>query len=302
MLINPSQAHQARLLVAITFHYRKQRLQYLFQVIKSLSCFPIAALDIVVATNTIQAEEIESIKRMCGPLVGFAMESSTCFKSIEVRSFPGLINPLHLPWAHKHLILDQFLNAGGEYTHYLYLEGDIEFSFTNFLYFLKYRPPLRRLGLLPSFLRVEYGFADDQLYCTDQVGIVRTDNRPVVKLDGLWFVNVDNPYNAMFMLDDELAREYVTSRSFGMETSSDVHRWDVRERAAMGLCFENVPNGFFSRYVIPINPIDRTVPSFSYLYHTPNNYANDPDGPFGKILMTRLFLPGGRSAVAAQTL
>lgn len=302
MLTDYSQAHQARLLVAITFHYSKKRLPELFQVVKTLSGFSTAALDIIVATNTTDAEEIDSIRRMCGPLVSFATESSTCFKSLEVRSFAGLAHPFLLPWAHKKIIIDEFIDGRGGYTHYVYLEDDIEFSFTNLCYFLKYRPALRRWGLLPSFQRVEYNFSNDQLYSTDQVGITRTDNRRIVRLDGFWFMNMENPYSGMFILDQELAREYVATRSFDPAASNEVKRWGIRERAAMGLCFETPPNGFSSRFVVPANPIDLTVPGFAFLYHTPNNYANDPDDPLGKMLMTRLFSHGELPTVVVKTL
>lgn len=298
MLTDYSRAHQARLLVAITFHYNKQRLKYLFQIVKTLSGFPTAAMDILVLTNATATDEIDSIRRMCGPLVSFAAECSTCFKSLEVRSAPALAHPHNLPWVQKQIIVDQFVDSRSGYTHYVCLEDDIEFSFANFCYFLKYRQIFYRVGLLPSFLRVEYNFSDDQLYCTDQINVVRMDNRRIVKMDGFWFANMDNPYTGMFILDHDLAREYVASRSFDIETSTEVYRWGVRERAAMGLCFELVPNGFFSRYVVPINPIELSVPGFAYIYHTSNNYANDPDEPFGKLLMTRLFLHGGGVGVS----
>ena len=239
---------------------------------------------------------------MCLPLVSFAAESSAFCKNLEVRSAPGLAHPYHLPWAHKQVITEEFLNGREVYTHYMYLEHDIEISFANFCYFLTYRPALRRFGLLPSFLRVEYNFSDDQLYSTDQVTVTRTDNRRIVRIDRFWFMNVENPYTAMFILDRDLAREYVASRSFDMDASSEVVQWGVRERAAMALCFESVPNGFYSRYVIPANPIDLTVPSLAYVYHTANNYANDPESGFGKMLMTRLFSHGELSTVSVKTL
>ena len=302
MLIDYRQAHEARLLVAITFHYGKQRLPALFQVVKTLSGFPVAALDIVVATNTTVAEEIESIRRMCAPLLGFASKSPGCFKSLEVRCFAGLAHPYLLPWAHKHLIVGQFLKGGGGHTHYVCLEDDIEFSFPNFCYFLTYRPALQRSGLLPSFLRVEYNFADDQLYCTDQLELTRIDNRRIVKLDRFWFMNMERPYTGMFILDHALAREYVASRSFDVEASGEVVRWGIRERAAMGLTFENVPAGFSSRYVVPANPIGLSVPGFAYIYHTANNYTNNPDEPLGKMLITRLFSHGELPIVAVKAL
>ena len=288
MALDYREAHHARVFVAITFHYAKHRLRELFQVIKALSGFMTAGLDVIVATNTSDENEIASIQRLCGPLLEFASHSSDCQKSLEIHSFPNLTDPLLLPWAHKPLIVQRFLREP-DYTHYIYLEDDIQFSFANLCYFLKYRQSLRRVGLLPSFVRVEYNFSDDELYSSDQTGFIPIDNRAAVRRDGLLFMNIGNPYNAAFVLDRELAEEYAATRSFRLETSETVHQWGPRERAARGLCFENVPAGFNSRFVVPVSPFDLMVPAYAYLYHTANNYANDPGSGFGKILLRRLF-------------
>ncbi len=165
-----------------------------------------AGLDVIVATNTSDENEIASIQRLCGPLLEFASHSSDCQKSLEIHSFPNLTDPLLLPWAHKPLIVQRFLREP-DYTHYIYLEDDIQFSFANLCYFLKYRQSLRRVGLLPSFVRVEYNFSDDELYSSDQTGFIPIDNRAAVRRDGLLFMNIGNPYNAAFVLDRELAEE-----------------------------------------------------------------------------------------------
>jgi capsular polysaccharide biosynthesis protein len=292
MLADYADAHRARLLVTITFHFRKHRLRLLFQVIKTLSGFPTAVLDIVVVTNTAAAEDVAAIKRLCGPVVRFAAQSSASLKTLEVRSFPGLRNPWHLPWMHKQIIAGRFVGTPAEYTHYVNLEDDLEFSFENFCYFLKYRQVLSRWGVLPSFLRIELNYSDDQLYSTDQTESTRLDDRRVVKLDGLWFLCMDNPRAAMFVLDQELAREYIASRSFDLEASKQVSGWPVRERASMALCLENVPEGFLARHVVPADPLRLTMPSFAYIYHLANNYTNNPKSGLGKLPVTKLFSLG----------
>jgi hypothetical protein len=146
---------------------------------------------------------------------------------------------------------------------------------------------------IPSFQRIEYNDADNRLYLVDQIGVTDFSSRNRVNLDGYAFVNLDYPFNAIFILDRELALEYVETPSFDRERSKVVRpEWDVACRAAMGLCFENPPQGFAVCYVSPVDPSTLTIPSWSWVYHLPNNYAKDRLKPFAKTRTDRQFSSG----------
>ena len=68
----------------------------------------------------------------------------------------------------------------------------------------------------------------------------------------------------------------------------------------MGLCHENVPDGFQSRYVVPISKATGKSLNCAWISHLPNNYANDPKSDFGKIRMDSLFLNSGESVSDGQ--
>jgi hypothetical protein len=55
----------------------------------------------------------------------------------------------------------------------------------------------------------------------------------------------------------------------------------------MGLCFDKVPPGFTSRYVVPV--LDGHAPAWCLVHHLPNNYANSTDPRFGKLPINQLF-------------
>ena len=185
-----------------------------------------------------------------------------------------------------------FSTADQSYTHFIYVEDDILLSFDNFCYFVYYRKMLKRQKLIPSFQRIEYNDADNRLYFVDQIGVSDFSSRNRVDVDGYAFVNLDYSYNAMFILDRELALEYVETPSFDRERSKVVRpEWDVACRAAMGLCFENPPPGFALRYVSPVDPSTLTIPSWSWVYHLPNNYAKNRLKPFAKTRTDQLFDP-----------
>ena len=135
----------------------------------------------------------------------------------------------------------------------MYLEDDIRLSFVNFCYFLEYREVLRDTGLLPSFVRVEYCQALNGFVSSDNETPVDVSTRPRIDHGDIVLVNPPLPYTACYILDTTLAREFLRTRSFNRERSRAVTDMFVRERAAMGLCFENV-TGTVS---VPLRGADR---------------------------------------------
>jgi hypothetical protein len=281
-----------RILVAITFHFREARLQYLFQAVRALSEYPVESLDIVIVTDADHQEALRQIGDLCTPLFQPFPARPKSKSSFSIESFPNLPDPWLLPWSHKHLISDTFLSERSSYTHFIYIEDDILVSFDNFCYFVYYRKLLEDKRLIPSFQRIEYNNVDNWLYLVDQIGASDFRSRKRVDLDGFAFVNLDFPYSAMFILDRELALEYVKTPSFDRARSKMVQpKMDVAARAAMGLCYENPPQGFVLRYVSPVNPSTLMTPYWSWVYHTPNNYAQNRLTPFAKTRTDQLFSP-----------
>jgi len=276
----------ARILIAITVHFDVTRLQFLAEVLRSLSDFPVATMNIILVTNTFREEDIVLLKRLCGEVAQG--------KDSSIRSYGGLSHPFDLTWCHKEIIASEFLREpNSQYTHFIYLEDDMRINFSNFCYFMHYRDILRKDGLIPSFLRVEYSANLDGFINTDNLAPTDLSNRPCIDVGDAILVNMLYPYNACYILDVELAAEYVKTRSFDMEDSKEVSAWQVRERAAMGLCFENIPAPFQCRYVVPVLKQSGVAPAYSWISHIANNYADNPNVQFGKIRMDSLFTNGG---------
>jgi len=287
-----------QLLVAVTFHYDDKRLDYLFQSIRGLSDMPVERLHIVVSTNSDDAAALNRIQSLCAPLLDSSPWGGAGNRKLTIESYPRLDDPWLLPWCHKHLITDQFLAAGSSFTHFIHIEDDLLLSFDNLLYFVQFAEALRPYRLIPAFQRVEYNKAENQLRLLDQIGLTNFDARAKSYSDGFAFVNPDYPHQAMFILDRVLALEYVQSRSFDRMRSIEVRpAWGLCERASMGLCFESPPDGYWSRYVIPVNAETLRTPSWSWIYHLPNNYTGNPRAPHGKTPIELQFSTN-RSAVA----
>ena len=277
-----AQAREARILVAITMHFNAARLEYLAEVMRSLGEFPVAAMHVILVTNTVQEQEQALLQRLCDEIFPHGNAS--------IRGFEYLAHPHYLTWRHREIIANEFLRDNeGRYTHFIYLEDDIRLSFVNFEYFVEFREKLRDAGLLPSFLRVEYNRVLNGFVGSDNKTPVDVSRQARIDVDGVVMTNNPFPYNPCYILDIELAAEFARTRSFGRERSRSATDMDVRERAAMGLCYENVPAPFQSRYVVPISKTTGLTLNRAWVSHLPNNYANDPKSDFGKVRMDALF-------------
>src|SRR5580704_10326970 len=275
-------ARAARILGAVTFHFNAARLGYLAEVLRSLAEFTVADMDVIIVTNTFDQEELALLRRLTAEIL--------TGKSASIRSFGDLPNPWDMTWCHKPIIANEFVEGNhGRYTHFIYLEGDIRLSFVNFCYFVDFREILRAFGLLPAFVRVEYSATLVGFTTSDVFWPVYVPVQSHLRLGDTVLVNMPNPYNPFFILDVELAAEYVRSRSIDREGSRALCAWGVRERAAMGLCLENVPPPFQTRYMVPVSRRTAMTPAFARVRHLPDNYANDPRSPLGKVRVEELF-------------
>jgi hypothetical protein len=282
-------AHSARILAAITFHFSDTRLAVLTEVLRSLSEYPVEAMHVVIATNTFNDNELATLRRLC--------DETVTTGSCSVRSYGDLRHPFDLAWSHKAIIAREFVTENnGRYSHFIYLEDDIRLSFENFSYFVEFREKLRDFGLLPAFIRTEYSASLRGLVASDAFWPVYIPVQSYVVVGDWVFVNMPNPYNPCFILDRELAREYVRSRSFDRDGSLTMCNWGVRERAALGLCLENAPEPYQTRYVVPVSVRTGMATEVARISHLPNNYADDPHSPLGKVRMDALFA-GAREAV-----
>jgi len=94
-----------------------------------------------------------------------------------------------------------------------------------------------------------------------------------LRLDGTLFIAAPRPYCALYVLDRELAAEHVAGRSFDRDLSSTMTRWDVRERAAAGLCWENPPRGHRNRYMLPFDETRRSFDAGCWVPHLADTYV-----------------------------
>jgi hypothetical protein len=201
----------------------------------------------------------------------------------------------YLTWGHKAVLRRVFRDPKPSLL--IYLEDDIRFTDESLAYWCRYRKPLAEIGLLPGFVRYEE--RDGVRYVVDQVR--RQVIRREVSLRGVdgepTFTELENPYQGMYVLDRPLADRHVCYSSFRGPLRSSVAsslggHWNIRERAAAGPIFDDVPTGFRSRNVVPIRDGSRapTGPDpMCLLQHMGRTYVDRNDSPFGKLRVENLF-------------
>ena len=269
-------ARSATVAAFVTFHYRVHTMQFLNSVLSNLSEFYVGRMHVTVVTNVDDLVEKERIEKLC--------RNYFPNHSYEIASFPDLHLGSMLTWKHKPLLRAA---VQANYSHFIYLEDDIDLTFGNFLYFLHFADVLREYGLVPSFLRTEFNHEAGEIRSTDAVHSTPINKASLIEVRGQMFASPRFPYCASYVLNRNMADEYLASKSFDYEKSIEMSQWGIPERAAMGVCWENPPKGYSHRYVLPVSP-DLVPMPFCQTAHMPSNYTN-AESIFGRLEVNKLF-------------
>ena len=273
-----------KLLIGVTFHFDLQRLEYLKKVTCQFENLSIHAKAFVV-TNTKDKYEKNIIKDNIGNNIDIIV--------------PNVIgHPYFLTWAHLD-IFRQFFNRDRDITHFLYLEDDIEIKPNNIKYWLNSRDELRLTGFYPSFVRYEYHKNQTEKMITDTSKVDLSFNQklylndlPSIKFKdkNYCYIGLPNPYQGMYLLDRELAKEHL----FGVTSHPEFKiPWGIREKAAQGLTFSDFPqkaSNFKSRNLVKFYLDEAKIDTDSLIHHLPNNHANNPESLGGKVPVDNLII------------
>jgi hypothetical protein len=260
------------LAVAVTFHFNPERLQYLLNSMASLHTLG-RSVRAHIITNTHNSDEQEQIRRVLPSNLPF-----------EIIAPTYLGHPFLLTWCHFEIFRNQ-LKKNPAISHFMYLEDDICVKKSNIIYWVRGRELLRKLGFIPSFVRYEQNASSPDLFSTDITKMSYAWSIPAAKLtDYYWFLSFREPYQGMYFLDRELAELHF----FGESSNPDFGPWGIREKAAQGVTFSNIPKGYFSRNLVGYFPAQKRIDQDCLVHHLPNNYANDPSSRFGKKKISQL--------------
>jgi hypothetical protein len=238
-----------KLWVNVCFYYVEERLEQFREVIKTLS-------------------EIPNLKLIINSNVNF--DSSLPIHVVDLE------HPYWHTWEHKKC-MPKFLES--DYTHFAYLEGNIQIERKTFVYWNQTRSLFLKnnLNFIPAVHRVQVN--EGQVYSLDCTHYQR--HRPIITVEDQKFISLSEPYQGMFIMDKELVKEHIESDYFAFGQKGS---WGIRESANLGNMFVNIPVGFGHRCMLPLNNFSDT-----WVTHFGTDYHGDKNSPHAKIKIQDLF-------------
>jgi hypothetical protein len=195
----------------------------------------------------------------------------------------------YLTWAHVPIF--RRAARSGRFSHLVYLEDDMRFGGEHLRYWQAYRKPLAELGLLPGFVRYEWH--NGERFLVDALRPIEPGlRRRVAHVGGrpTHVVNLETPYQALYILDRDLFETHFRFSRGRSPMRSRASDWAVRERAASGPIFDDVPKGFVSRNVVPVRVDgDRQQVDASCLVEHMAPTHSSSASPYGVLRLDELF-------------
>jgi len=256
------------------------RNMYLVRVLQSLSDLKLHSLRINIITNSLSIQEF--IEDMGFPCTIEVHVFSKYNQMNHLHNSPWdekkINSPWYLVWEHKEILRKDFLNSNVN-SMFLYLENDMLFTQKNLDYWILNFEKLNSKNLIPSFVRVEYSKQFKNWCAIDNLKsekIKASECNSITEGNSI-YLQLPNTYCAIYLLNYELAREYVNSDAISPEKSKKLIWWDLGARSAMGLQFINCPAGFTSRHVVELDKDYLQINNGALLHHLPNLYINNSE-------------------------
>jgi len=250
------------LLVHIAFHFVPHRWQYLEKVLSGLAEFDIERLVIVIDSNTNDVST--HLARLSLP--------QHC--TVRVHVHTELAHPFDLTWAHrKHMAA-----ALESFDYFMYLEDDIYVPWQTFGAWLRRSEAVSRAGFIHGFLRVEFDRAGRPISSDWR----RCARRPAaIEIEGMKYIRPEWFYQACWVYSRATMQHFVRTAAW----TRGFHRWSslirrhrhtgaanyTREFSAFGMTCAAAGR---PRVLLPVDRQGR-VPTDAWVFHLPNNYAQD---------------------------
>lgn len=272
-------------------HLDSSKLHLLNRVLLSQE-FLFDEVHVAIITNKFQKNDLNLI------LTALPLQSKRFKIEIINRQYEALPSPWLLAWVHKTLMHEKFQDE--TYSHFLNIEDDIEISLTNIEYWLNARNELRNHNLFPSFFRVEFNDSKSEWVSVDAIrgDKFSTSNLPrLIKNEEYGYINLPRIYQGMFLYDRELMQEYVNSGKYVIDEAFPHWRYALQyptsplglgEASHDGISQINVPEGFFSRNLLPCNLKYSLLDPCCFVHHIHNKYTNIEASEHGKVFVNQI--------------
>jgi len=239
------------LLICIAFHYSRDRIKYVYELIKNFNDNYKCSFDIFIDTNM--------IVHHTDP--GFAyMSHCSCFLHENLK------HPFHLTWQHRKHFKENIDN----YENFMYVEDDMLLPYENYLNYLE-NFKLLWPRAIPSFVRIETNGSGEE-FITDATERQKLE---IAFIEGKHFTTLKNPYHAFWIMPAKELKETMTANFNRLhesrETAASYPMWELLKTPLV-----EIENGQISKKC--------------YSYHLPNNYTLSKESQFAKIKPNEIFI------------
>lgn len=278
-----------KIAACIIFSFNSKRLIFLSRICKSIEKIN-SNTDITIVVN----KEAYLKKNLIKSII----KKKT---KIKINFFypKNLLDPRLLTYSHFEVFKKKINHK--KYSHFLYLEDDIQINQKNIKYWMIARNLLKNKKLIPVFLRTEINFKDKKEYLVDSTkkNLFFFQSKIIENSKKIAFVNLFNFFTPAYFYDRELMLEHLKGPSSSIDfghgsfnsnyINPNMIELGVMERAATLLAHKDVPSGFFHRNVVPVDIKSKLIKNYCLIKHLSNRFTNEKKGNFGRIQVNKIF-------------
>ena len=256
--------------VNFAFLYQPERIEFLKIALKTLSEWPVEKLMILITINNI-GNEISAFEESLR-----SSHNNIVLNSVDITN----VDPRILQWDHKNF-LARFLDS--EYTHFIYADADLVINYHIMDYWVKTKEMFDKYskGFIPGTFRFEN--YNNSIRSVDTTYRTDIPTLKLININNQWFFSPQEPFQGVSIMDKELALEHLNSPYVNLD-SVGIHGFGYGETAISAYIFENPPNGYTHRILIPLDNYEDC-----WIQHLPNNYAANSFKEHGKIHAYTMF-------------
>lgn len=280
-ILKQKKNYPKKLVIVICFYFNKKKINILKKTIKKISQYRFK-IDLTLVTNKVSNSQKKILDKLGKPRL----------KKINIHQIIELPENNLLPWFSINVMKKKFINKSN--SHFMFLEDDILVSNENICYWVYFRKILKKIKLVPGFLRCEN--YKKNLYVVDNPKKITLFKNPKILTAShdFGFINSKYPYSGMYLMDREMMKEYLNSSAtevdFSFTNSFMKSSYPIKELLNISHAYFNVPRGFYNKLMIPFNT-NGEIPNYCVVEHSDVKYANSTklqNMGFGKIKLKDL--------------
>ena len=263
-LLKQKDNYPKKLAIVVCFYFNKKKLDILKKTIKEVCSYNFK-IDLTLITNQLSNNQKKDLERLAKPKI----------KKINIHQIKDLPDGNLLPWFSINVMQKKFNDKSN--SHFMFLEDDILINDENICYWVYFRRILKKVNLVPGFLRCEN--YKNELYAVDNWKKLIQNKNPKFLTDSneFGFINSRYPYSGMYLMDRDLMKEYLSSNAIKIDSSFTNKflrtTYPIKELLNISYAYLNVPKGFYNKLMIPIYTKGK-IPHYCIIEHADVQYAN----------------------------